>query len=93
MYVLFLQTIASAAGHPDLEKVLEMIIHRAENGFDTNDHEFVHVHTGPRIWTEALGSFFGFKANVTPAEILHKAWKDRAVYKKARAAGNCVMSL
>ena len=67
-----------------------MIIHRAENGVDTSNPNFVHGHTGPAIWTDALGSYLDFEPKAK--EILHKAWTDPVVYKKARAAGICIMS-
>lgn len=89
---LALQTIAAVAGHPVLETVLQMIIHKAQGGIDTNNHEFVHEHTGPRIWSEAFASLLGLNPNASAAEILQKVWRNNEGYKVARAHRICLMS-
>jgi len=47
-------TFLAAPGHPCLEKVLDLIVTRARPGIDTSRDEFVHYHTGPGVWTDAI---------------------------------------
>ena len=50
-------TIASVAGHPILSNVLRLIFQRAREGISESEH-FVHYHTGPAVWTDAIVDFF-----------------------------------
>lgn len=48
--------IAGVARHPVLEAALRLIVRRAKDAgtIDVHNIEFVHQHTGPTIWTEAV---------------------------------------
>jgi hypothetical protein len=69
-----------------------MIIHKAQGGIDTENGNFVHAYTGPRIWTEALASFLGLNPYAKADEILQKVWRDKEGYKAARAHRICLMT-
>ncbi|KAI3432633.1 hypothetical protein D9Q98_004179 [Chlorella vulgaris] len=48
-------TIASVRGHPALKATIELILGLARNGIDMTYPHFVHKHTGPGVWTQAIG--------------------------------------
>ena len=45
--------------HPLFGLVLDMIKRKAKTGIDFTDEHFVHSHTGPCIWTDAIISYVG----------------------------------
>lgn len=47
-------TFLSIPRHPCLWHVLELIADRAKHGIDTGTDGFVHFHTGPGVWTDAI---------------------------------------
>lgn len=47
-------TIAGGAGHPALRRVIDLIVERSREGIDYTNEHFVHEHTGPAIWTDAI---------------------------------------
>lgn len=47
-------TFLSTPKHPCLRQVLELVVSKAKKGIDTSRDGFVHYHTGPGVWTEAI---------------------------------------
>lgn len=45
---------ASVSEHPVLEETLKLLIARAERGIDTQRPHYVHYHTGPALWSDAI---------------------------------------
>lgn len=54
-------TFLSTPGHPCLDAVIDLLIARAARGVDTTREHFVHFHTGPGLWTDALRTTLGFR--------------------------------
>jgi inositol phosphorylceramide mannosyltransferase catalytic subunit len=61
-------TIAAAPGHAAMKAVLKLILQRARAGIDTSYEHFVHKHTGPGVWTDAICEVLGLP-NKCAAEI------------------------
>jgi len=49
--------IGGSAGHPLLRTALKLITARAVGGVDVSNPNFVHFHTGPGLWTDAIEMF------------------------------------
>ncbi len=56
-------TFISTPKHPCLRQVLELIVNRAIKGIDTSREGFVHYHTGPGVWTDAILQTMGCAEN------------------------------
>jgi mannosyltransferase OCH1-like enzyme len=52
-------TYLAAPGHTCLDAVMELLIERAAGGIDTSYEHFVHFHTGPGVWTDAITASLG----------------------------------
>ena len=50
---------ASVPEHPVLETTIRLLIARAERGIDTRRPHYVHYHTGPALWTDAIRLYLG----------------------------------
>jgi mannosyltransferase OCH1-like enzyme len=61
-------TVAASPGHPALGRALEIIEQRARAGSDTAYEHFVHRHTGPGVWTDAIREWLGLEG-MSPTEI------------------------
>ncbi len=70
-------TLGAVPGQPALETVLRMIQRRAQAGIDTTYQHFVHHHTGPGVWTDALCEFLGLEG-VSAIDIYQKYSKQAA---------------
>lgn len=55
-------TFAAVAGHPALEAVINKVKSRLLNQGEFSP-DFVHIHTGPGVWTEGIQEFFEFKSS------------------------------
>ena len=62
-------TIVSCKGHPVLKTVIDLIVERASKGIDISEKHFVHKHTGPGIWTEALRKCLNVPENKNARDI------------------------
>lgn len=59
---LFCQwVIAAEPGHPALRRAMDLIVERAGDGIDTGYPDFVHYHTGPGLWTDAILDYLEVK--------------------------------
>jgi inositol phosphorylceramide mannosyltransferase catalytic subunit len=61
-------TIVATPGHPVLAEVLHLIEKRFQSGIDTTYEHFVHKHSGPGIWTDAIRKVLGL-SDLTAKEI------------------------
>eukprot|EP00775_Hariotina_reticulata_P005666 gene5666-5903_t len=86
-----MKTLASVPRHPVLRQVITHIISKAQRGINTTFEHFVHHHTGPGVFTEAVGSALGLLGH-TAADIAKAVWTCPAVYRRARALGVCIMA-
>eukprot|EP00890_Picochlorum_soloecismus_P000693 jgi/Picsp_1/1624/NSC_05102-R1_alpha- -mannosyltransferase subunit len=90
-------TIASVAGHPILSNVLRLIFQRARQGISKSEH-FVHYHTGPAVWTDAIVDFFsqelGHKKPVggTALDMIQLVWEVPEYNAVADKFGICMMA-
>ncbi len=50
---------ASVPEHPVLETTINLLIARAERGIDTRRPHYVHYHTGPALWSDAIRLYLG----------------------------------
>ena len=76
-------TFAGVAGHPAFERVIALIVERAQAGIDFSNEHFVHEHTGPSVWTDAIREVLRME-NYSPGEIyrseeLREAAKERGI--------------
>jgi hypothetical protein len=68
------------------------MIERAAQGFEAVDDNFVHHHTGPAVWTDAVRLSIGIvDQNIDASALLKLAWSDVDVYRRAKSMGLCVM--
>lgn len=90
-------TIASVAGHPVLTNVIRLIFQRAREGISKSEH-FVHYHTGPAVWTDAIIDFFsrelGHKKPVarTALDLIQLVWHVPEYNAVAEKFGICMMA-
>ena len=90
-------TIASVAGHPVLTNVIRLIFQRAREGISRSEH-FVHYHTGPAVWTDAIVDFFsqelGHKkpAARSALDLLQLVWQVPEYNAIAEKFGICMMA-
>jgi hypothetical protein len=88
-------TFASVPGNPLLQSVIELIIERGRNGIVIQEN-FVHYHTGPAVFTDAIiGAFLGAdNIGTTKAEALfNKVWTEPTYQAKAREYRACFMGV
>lgn len=93
-FIFAVQAFAGVAGHPMLRRVLELIIQRAKDGIDVSNGHFVHFHTGPAAWTDAIRSYLGYdyKERWPGADVVIKeVWSNPIMYRLARSVGICLM--
>lgn len=50
-------TISAAPGHGALKRTLDLVRSRWAAGIDMSYPHFVHYHTGPGVWTDALNQY------------------------------------
>lgn len=88
-------TLASVPGHPLLQNVIELIIERGKNGILVQEN-FVHYHTGPAVFTDAIiGAFLGADhiGNIKAGALFNKVWTDPAYQAKAKEYRACFMGV
>lgn len=64
-------TFAASPGHPVLQRVLDLIVERFQKGIDYSNEHFVHEHSGPAVWTDAIREIM--EVDATPGEIANSA--------------------
>lgn len=94
-------TIAGVARHPVLEAVLKLIVVKAlaVGEIDTKDIEFVHQHSGPGVWTDAIIGYLenrtsiGSLPNATfnSRAVFNAVYSDEGLYKEVRDLGICLV--
>lgn len=52
-------TMAAAAGMAVFDIALALVVERWRQGISTERSHFVHYHTGPQLWTEAMRRYLG----------------------------------
>jgi len=82
--------MASAPGHPILGKVLELIRARAKE-FPRDIPDFVHWHTGPGVWTDAILHVLGIEEGASAADAFRRAWTDDTTRTRARQLRACFL--
>lgn len=61
-------TIMAKPEHPVLTRVIGLVLERASRGVDTNYQHFVHYHTGPGVWTDALRLYLDIAETEPPSD-------------------------
>lgn len=84
--------IASVPGHPVLRATLQRAIKSLEQGVQCTHDHFVHIHTGPGMWTAGLCDALGLYDTFSAADIARATWTDPDVYARARSMRLCVMA-
>ncbi len=62
-------TISAVPAHPLLSQVIELVLRRAKDGINTDYEHFVHYHTGPGVWTEAIRMYLGVAEPDPPLDV------------------------
>lgn len=74
-------TFAASAGNPVLKAVLDLVKERLLNPVYEGSH-FVHGHTGPGVWTEAIMNFLNIKSiNISDDYLLINSSDNAKIYK------------
>jgi hypothetical protein len=96
IFFSLLQTIAGVRGHPVFKEAIQLVVDRAVNGIDIKKEDFVHYHTGPELWTQAIArtlqlpNFKNHGYNAT--EIIEYLKNEKTAMHRARKMGLCLMT-
>lgn len=61
-------TFLTTPGHACLDAVIDLVVERAAAGIDTASEHFVHYHTGPGAWTDAIAATLDWGDGDMPAK-------------------------
>lgn len=81
-------TIAATPNHPAMEYVCKYLIKNwKQNGIELEKTNFVHLSTGPTIWTQALIEYLGFSPRTTVEQIYEKYKAQEEIRQKINRLG------
>ena len=83
--------IASEPHHPILAEVIELMVKRAKNHRLYEIDGFVHVLTGPAVWTAAIARFLGLSESLSAADIGKAAYNDPTTKERVKEFGICIV--